>query len=65
MLRQRIYCLLKSDIPIQLSCNRHFGMNYTLLVNQKWRQERKLPANPNANGVLTDSPDYILFWTAD
>jgi large subunit ribosomal protein L52 len=26
--------------------------------NQKWRQERGLPLNPNASGPLTDGPDY-------
>lgn len=25
---------------------------------QKWREERGLPENPNAYGVLTDKPDY-------
>ncbi|CAH0547188.1 unnamed protein product [Brassicogethes aeneus] len=29
-------------------------------INQKWRQERGLPLNPNACGVLTDGPDYTF-----
>lgn len=27
-------------------------------LNQKWRRENKLSLNPNAEGCLTDSPDY-------
>lgn len=29
-------------------------------LNQKWRQERGLPLNPNTRGVLTDGPDYTF-----
>lgn len=29
-----------------------------IYLNQKWRQERGLPKNPNASGILTDSPDF-------
>lgn len=27
-------------------------------LNQKWRQARGLPLNPNTGGVLAESPDY-------
>lgn len=27
---------------------------------QKWRKEKGLPMNPNAYGVLTDTPDYTF-----
>lgn len=29
-------------------------------MKQKWRIEKGLPKNPNASGVLTDSPDYTF-----
>lgn len=29
-------------------------------MNRKWRQERGLPNNPNAYGILTDAPDYTF-----
>ncbi|KAF2899504.1 hypothetical protein ILUMI_06676 [Ignelater luminosus] len=27
-------------------------------LDQRWREKRGLPMNPNKHGVLTDSPDY-------
>lgn len=32
----------------------------TNCLDQKWRQQKGLPLNPNAQGVLTDSPDYTF-----
>jgi hypothetical protein len=30
------------------------------LLDQKWRDEKGLPANPNAEGPLTNLPDYTF-----
>ncbi|XP_018336536.1 39S ribosomal protein L52, mitochondrial [Agrilus planipennis] len=38
--------------------SRYFHISRTTLLDQKWRQAKGLPLNPNAYGVLTDSPDY-------
>lgn len=35
-----------------------FGTSCILHLDHKWRIQRKLPANPNTSGVLTDKPDY-------
>ncbi|XP_022912667.1 large ribosomal subunit protein mL52 [Onthophagus taurus] len=40
--------------------SRFFSLTTTNQINQKWRQERGLPLNPNACGVLTDKPDYTF-----
>nr|CAI5823841.1 unnamed protein product [Callosobruchus analis] len=37
---------------------RTFQTTCPMVINQKWRKERGMPLNPNAHGVLTDSPDY-------
>ncbi|GJQ68008.1 dnk [Trypoxylus dichotomus] len=37
---------------------RLFSLSSSQNINQKWREERGLPLNPNACGVLTDRPDY-------
>lgn len=37
---------------------RLFSRSITAELNQKWREDKGLPMNPNAYGVLTDKPDY-------
>ncbi|CAH1109272.1 unnamed protein product [Psylliodes chrysocephalus] len=39
---------------------RTFTTSNKLELIQKWRSERGLPLNPNANGLLTDGPDYTF-----
>lgn len=39
---------------------RSLCLSSVLSLKQKWRMERGLPMNPNAHGVLTDSPDYTF-----
>ena len=31
-----------------------------LCLDQRWRRKKGLPMNPNAYGVLTDTPDYTF-----
>lgn len=37
---------------------RLLSQSHVCCLNQKWRQERGLPLNPNASGVLTGGNDY-------
>ncbi|XP_044269818.1 39S ribosomal protein L52, mitochondrial [Tribolium madens] len=49
---------LQFNNVLLLTSRRCFGTTQTIHLNQKWRQQRGLPLNPNSCGVLTDGPDY-------
>ncbi|KAG5891226.1 hypothetical protein JTB14_004341 [Gonioctena quinquepunctata] len=56
MIQQRMWALLSNGYStIHL---RGIKTTTALPFIQKWRKERGLPMNPNACGVLLNSPDY-------
>jgi large subunit ribosomal protein L52 len=52
----RVTILKISNTSLQLI--RKFHCNPVMSLNLKWREDNKLPVNPNSFGPLTNLPDY-------
>jgi large subunit ribosomal protein L52 len=50
--------LLYLEQPLLKLAAFSFSTSCFLHLDYKWRTERKLPANPNTSGILTDKSDY-------
>lgn len=53
------YVLVLKHISFFLTA-RNISCTSKLHLDQKWREERGLPANPNEFGPLTNLPDYTF-----
>ncbi|XP_039955535.1 39S ribosomal protein L52, mitochondrial [Bactrocera neohumeralis] len=46
------------NISQNVRCTRQFSCTAIRALDQKWREQKGLPGNPNAFGPLTNLPDY-------
>ncbi|KAK5642113.1 hypothetical protein RI129_008280 [Pyrocoelia pectoralis] len=53
-----VKCLATKSISRWKPCKIH--TTPFVKLDQRWREKKGLPMNPNASGVLTDAPDYTF-----
>ncbi|XP_022232232.2 39S ribosomal protein L52, mitochondrial [Drosophila obscura] len=57
MLQITKLCLATSS---KIIAQRYVAVTATRAIDQKWREDKGLPENPNAFGPLTNLPDYTF-----
>ncbi|XP_017150606.1 39S ribosomal protein L52, mitochondrial [Drosophila miranda] len=57
MLQITKLCLATSG---RITAQRYVAVTTALAIDQKWREDKGLPENPNAFGPLTNLPDYTF-----